>query len=288
MKINKKYIYYTILIVGLALLCWWFIKLRFSGELPVSAVAFSVNQVQVRWYGLIIALAVILGYEVFVKPMLKKGNINEDKFATFLLVTVVVSIIGARLVFVLQDAKYYFSHSGEIFALWKGGLSIHGALLFGLLSVLWGARYLRINTLKLADILSPAVIFGMGLGRLGNFFNQEIIGMPTNVAWKMYVESPNRPVEISKYSYFHPVFLYEMLLDFTLLALLLFLRKKNLRDGLLFIAFIGGFSIIRFFVEIWRYNETRYFWHLSLAQIVSVILVVTSATTLYLMRNRKK
>ncbi len=287
MKINKRYIYYTIFFVGLILLCWWFFRSRFARQLPIEATAFSVGQVQVRWYGLIIALSVILGYELFVKPVLKKNNINEDKFVTFLLVTVIFAIIGARLVFVLQDSKYYFSHFGEVFSLWRGGLSIHGALLFGLLSILWGAKYLRVGALRLADILSPAVIFGMGLGRLGNFFNQEIIGNPTSVKWKMFVDPLYRPSQYLESKYYHPVFLYEMVLDFILLAILLFLRKKNLRDGLIFIIFIGGYSIIRFVVEFWRYNEVRYFWHLSLAQIVSAILVIVSLATFCFLRKRK-
>lgn len=286
MKINRIYIYYTILLVGLALLGWWFFGARFSGALPVQAVALSIGNVQVRWYGLIIALSVILGYEAIVKPMLKKKGINEDKFATFLLVLVVVSIIGARLVFVSLDAKYYLSHFGEVFAIWNGGLAIHGALLFGLLAIMWGAKYLHTGFLKLADILAPAALFGMGLGRLGNFFNQEIIGTPTNVAWKMFVGATYRPVIYASQKFFHPVFLYEMLLDFALLAVLLYLRKKNLKDGLIFIAFIGGFSVIRFIVEIWRYNETRYFWHLSLAQIISVILVAFSSIAIYLVQKR--
>lgn len=78
-----------------------------------------------------------------------------------------------------------------------------------------------------------------------------------------------------------------MVLDFILLAILLFLRKKNLRDGLIFIIFIGGYSIIRFVVEFWRYNEVRYFWHLSLAQIVSAILVIVSLATFCFLRKRK-
>jgi len=280
-KSTTKIIYWVVAIVIAAVISYWFFAPRFSGDVPINAVALRVGTVGIHWYGLIIAVALLLGYELFIKKNIYKLGVSIDKFSTFLLLIVITGIIGGRIGYIVQNFSYYILHKSEMFAIWHGGMSIHGAIIAGVLVSYFWARYQKVNFLKLADLLSPALVFGIAIGRLGNFFNQELIGTPAKVPWKMFVTAANRPVEYIKTQYFHPVFLYEMILDFLILGILLFVaRKYHLKPGVVFFLFIGLYSIARFIVEFWRYNEIYYFWHLSLAQIVSIILIIISAAAL--------
>lgn len=280
-KVPSKLVYWVVAVIIAAVILYWFFAPRFSGDVPISAVAITIGNVGIHWYGIIIALTLLLGYELFIKRRIKELAVSEDKFVTFLLVLVIMGIIGGRLGYVIQFLSYYKQHVPLIFAVWQGGMSIHGAIVFGVATAYIWARKNKINVLKLLDILSPAMIFGIALGRLGNFFNQELVGVQTNVPWKMYIASTYRPVALVANQYFHPVFLYEMFLDLLILgALLLISRKYHPKPGIVFFLFIGLYSAARFIVEIWRYNEIRYFWGLSLAQIVSAALVLISIATI--------
>ena len=269
------------------LILYWFFLPRFAGDLPVNAVAIRIGSVAIHWYGIIIALALLLGYVLFVKPQAKKLGVNDDQLSTFILILVVAGIIGSRLGYVVQKFGYYRQNPLEILTIWQGGMSIHGALLLGAIATFIWARALKVNIWQLLDVLSPAVVLGMALGRVGNFLNQELIGVPAKVAWKMYVASAYRPAALAESQYFHPVFLYEMIFDLLILGILLYLAKKHPKQGLIFWSFIGLYSLGRVIVEIWRYNDVRYFWHLSLAQIVSFILIIISTSAILMITKPK-
>lgn len=271
----------------LVLLLWRYLAPRFAGDITTSPIAFSIGSVGIHWYGIIIALALVLSYVYFIKPKAKELNINEDQLSTFVLLLVLAGIIGARLGYIIQNVRYYFSSPLQLFAIWNGGMSIHGALIAGIAVVILWSRKVKVDAWKLLDVLAPATLFAMAIGRLGNFMNQELFGKPTDIAWKMYIATTNRPIELVGFEYFHPVFLYEMILDFVLLVILLWLSRKRVRPATVFVAFVGGYSIIRFIVEFWRYNPVYYFWNLSLAQIVSWALIILSIVgILFLYRDK--
>jgi phosphatidylglycerol:prolipoprotein diacylglycerol transferase len=263
-----------------------YLKPRFSGDVAVSSVALAVGKIAVYWYGLIIAAAIFIAYEFIVRPALARKNINEDQFTTYVLGLVLLGIVGARLGFVLQNVSYYRQHANEIMALWHGGLSIHGALVVAVLWTWFYSRKLKLDMLSVLDVVMPAAAFGLAMGRFGNFFNQELIGQPTNLPWKMYVSPDLRPPALAASEFFHPAFLYEALFDLAILIVLLNLAKRQARPGLVFFGFLGLYSVARFVVEFWRYNESYIVWHLSLAQVVSIVLFIGSAVAFFLIRSR--
>jgi len=268
------------------LVLWWYLAPRFSGDIAVSGVAFALWGVAVYWYGLIIALAILIGYELIVRPALVRQKVDENKFSTYVLLLVLCSLLGARIGFVLQNLSYYGDHWREILALWYGGLSIHGAIAGGVLWTWYYAKKLKLDLLTFLDIISPALAFGLMMGRFGNFFNQELIGRPANVPWKMYVSPDLRPPAIASSEFFHPAFLYESILDLVVLIVLLQLARRQPRNGFVFFAFIGLYSIARFIVEFYRYSESYVIAGLTLAQIVSIVLLAVSIVFFALLRQR--
>ncbi len=286
-KDKRKIGWWVVVVTIVGIFLWRYFAPRFSGDVPVTGIALGVGNVGVHWYGLIIAFAIITSYFIFIRPNIYRIGATEEKLSNLILLLIVFGIIGARLVYVLQNTQYYFTNPVQILAVWNGGMSIHGALLFGVIIIAVWAKKNKINILKLLDVFAPAVIFSMALGRLGNFYNHELVGVPTSVLWKMYVPSTYRPVEFININFFHPVFLYEMILDLLVLAILLWVSKnKHPKPGIIFLLFVGLYSIVRFIVEFWRYNEVHYFWGLSLAQIASVILIMLSAVGIYFLQKK--
>jgi len=278
-KVNDRFRRLLVWVVGIILgacLLYWFLVPRFIGDIPVDPIAFGIGKYGIRWYGPIIAIAILISYEFVVKPELKRKLINEDRFMTFLLFLVVVSLIGARLGFVVQHFAYYREHIGEIIATWQGGLAIHGALLFGIIWIVISGRRLKLTPAQIMDLLAPALLLAMAIGRFGNFFNQELFGKPTGVPWKMYLPPDLRPEQFTQFTYFHPVFLYESLINVSIFGLLMWLRSKKYKNGTLALLALMLYSVGRFVVEFWRYNEAANIWGLSLAQWVSMgIIIVT-------------
>ena len=277
-----KILFLVIIAFILAFILYRFFAPRFAGEISVNPIMFQIGPLALRWYGAIIAISVACAYGLWLLPIIKRNNYNEDEFTTLALLLVITGIIGARLGYVVQNLHYYLSQPVEILALWHGGMSIHGAVIACIPVVIWRAPKVGLPAMKLLDILSPAVVLCLAFGRLGNFFNGELFGKPTDVAWKMFVPAANRPLALSQDQYFHPVFLYEMVLDLLIFIALIFIGKKFGRNGIVFWSFVLLYSAARFTVEFWRYNEGFYWWGFSLAQWVSMILMVISVVALYI------
>lgn len=224
-------------------------------------IAFTLGPLTVRWYGLLIAIALLIGVYLGSRDAEKQG-IDLDRFFTLLLITLPVAIVGSRLFYVLfrLDA---FSSPGEWFMLWKGGLSIHGAVIAGFLTAFFACRRLDLSFWKLADIASPYLILGQAIGRWGNYFNQEAYGYPTDLPWAMYIAG----------AYRHPTFLYEFIWNLLVFAALLIMRRRlDLRTGDLLLTYIGGYSLGRFFIEALR-TDSLMLGPLRVAQVVSVAAI---------------
>jgi phosphatidylglycerol:prolipoprotein diacylglycerol transferase len=136
---------------------------------------------------------------------------------------------------------------------------------------------MRLRTIT--DVLALPVLAGQVIGRLGNYFNQELFGYPTSLPWKIFIDASHRPAQYLQNSYFHPTFLYEMLLDAVGFAILWFWRPK--KAGQLTAGYLLVFAIGRFVTEIWRISD-RVLWGLSLAQLISLVVGLFA---LYLFRH---
>lgn len=252
--------------------------------------AFQAGPLQVRWYGIIIATAVLVAYIVAHYRVKGRGG-NPDELSNIILVVVMAGIVGARLVFVAVNFQSFNGDFLEMLAIWHGGIAIHGALGGGLLALYGYARARGISFVWWADILAPSVILGQAIGRWGNYFNQEVFGYPTSLPWGIYIDPSRRPLEFAAASHFHPTFLYESLLDLIVFVLLLLLARGQLRkprvwpDGSIALMYAVLYSFVRFFVEIFRI-ENRVAGGLSLAQLASLGIAAVAGALLFLLRRK--
>jgi phosphatidylglycerol:prolipoprotein diacylglycerol transferase len=252
-----------------------------------GAVALQFGTFAIRWYGLIIAAAVMLGTALAQREALRRGQ-DPEPILTAIFLAVLSGLVGARLYYVAFTWEYYGAHPSKILAIWEGGLAIHGGLLTGLLAIVLYCRHMHLSLLVTTDLLAPGVAMAQAVGRWGNFFNQEAFGMPTALPWKLYVDPYHRPVAWKDFEYFHPTFLYESLWNLVVFAMLWFgLRKRFERwPGALTLCYLGLYSLGRFFIERLRIDSLM-LGPVRAAQLLSLFLVVGSGLGLAAVLRRK-
>ena len=247
----------------------------------INPVAFSIGDFQVYWYGIIIGLGFLLAL-IFALKNLKYFGIDKNGFIDCVLVGLVCGIIGARLFYVVFKWDYYQNHLDELLAVHNGGLAIYGGVIGGLLG---GCIVAKIKKLPIPAILDVAVmgfLIGQGLGRWGNFFNQEAFGTPTDWPWRMVSENTGG-VGV------HPCFLYESLwclLGFGLLFL--FSRKWRQYDGQIFLLYLVWYGAERMLVEGLR-TDSLYtpLLGLRVSQIIAAVTMLTGIVLLIVFRKRR-
>ena len=191
-------------------------------------ILFEFGKIKIYYYGVIMAISVLLG--LFACNIIcKKFYEKQDWEITYNLAlgTIISGFLGARIYYVLAAHNYYLKHLNEIFAVHHGGMSIHGAILGG---IIFACIYLwrkKLSILKYLDIMTFGLLTGQIIGRWGNFFNSEAFGLPTFSFLKLYIPIQNRPAEFMVFDYFHPTFLYESLLNLILLVILIFVLKHS-------------------------------------------------------------
>ena len=244
----------------------------------IDPVAFHIGQIEIRWYGILISASIILGI-LLAWYIAKRKNQNTDHLLNIALFGIIAAIIGARLYYVLFQWGYYSKYLLDILMMWKGGLAIHGAIIGGVIAIAIYAAVKKLNVWVWLDIMAPALALGQGIGRWGNFFNQEAFGTPTDQPWGIYISPQNRPIGYEAFERFHPTFLYESLLNFALFGLLYFLITRQikgwkwLKDGTVFLIYGICYSTYRFFIEGLR-TDSLWLGTARAAQVVSVIVFV--------------
>ncbi len=244
----------------------------------MNPIAFEIGPFAVRWYGVLIASAFMIGI-LGTSRVAKQQGINEDYYLNTVLACIVSAIVGARLYYVLFQWAYYRTHPEEIIAIWHGGLAVHGGILAGLLALYLGGRYYRLRFWQMADIIAPFLILGQAIGRWGNFFNQEAYGFEVSKAqipWAMYIDG----------AYRHPTFLYESVWNFCGFLILWGASKnRKLREGDIALLYFVYYSVGRFIVESFR-TDSLMIGPLRIAQVVSIGLIAL-AIVLYIVRRPK-
>jgi len=252
-----------------------------------GAIVFQFGPLAVRWYGLLIATGVMLGTSLAHREAIRRGQ-DPDRLLNLIIVTVLSALGGARLYYVLFNWDYYGAQPQKIFAIWEGGLAIHGGLIAGALATLIYCRVTGLSVLLTMDILAPGVAIGQAIGRWGNFFNQEAFGVPTDLPWKLYIDPYHRPPDLKSFDYFHPTFLYESLWNLLVFCVLWFGLRRRLegRPGALVLCYLGLYSLGRFFVEGLRIDSLM-LGSLRAAQVMSLLLVAASAAGLALVMRKR-
>jgi len=245
-------------------------------------------------YGITISLSIFLCILITQKLVVKYKK-NEEIFWGLSFWTILCGILGARIYHVLDYFDYYRYHQLDIFKIWNGGMGIWGGIFGGTLGAI---TYLKIKGEKIfpwLDIISVVTPLGQSVGRWGNFFNKEIFGLPTTLPWGIYIEPEKRPVEFLNYSKFHPLFIYESILNFILFLFLLILYKKTNEktpSGTFLCIYLISYSTIRFFLEFLRTNPWKIeiaSLFLNVSQCISILVIIISI--IFIFRNnflRKK
>lgn len=218
--------------------------------LPSPSVdALHIGPIQLRLYGLAIAIGVIAAVAVAQRRWEARGG-NPDDIATIALWAVPAGVIGARLYHVLTDWRTYQSDPLEAFAIWHGGLGIPGGVIAGVATGAFVAKRRGLPVPDLLDVVAPAIPIAQAIGRLGNWANQELFGRPTTLPWGLRIDAANRPAGYEQFATFHPTFLYEALWNLALAFILLRIdRRHRRRPGQLFILYVIGYAAGRLWVE---------------------------------------
>ncbi|MEG5057242.1 prolipoprotein diacylglyceryl transferase [Microcoleus sp. A2-C5] len=241
-------------------------------------IIFQLGPVAIRWYGLLIASAVLIGVSLS-QYLAEKRRVNPELLGDLAIWLVLGAIPCARIYYVAFEWPQYAQRPEDIIAIWKGGIAIHGAILGGTIAALIFAKIQRVSFWQLADLVAPSAILGQAIGRWGNFFNSEAFGSPTDLPWKLYIPPNSRPIGYANFEYFHPTFLYESLWNLTVFGLLLtlFFRdlqgKIRLKTGALFLVYIAAYSSGRVWIEGLR-TDSLMFGPLRTAQMVSLTGIV--------------
>lgn len=255
-------------------------------------ILFELGPFAIRWYGLLIASAVLIGVSLS-QDLAKRRNVNPDLLGDLAIWLVLSAIPAARLYYVLFEWEQYSKRPDQIIAIWNGGIAIHGAIIGGTLAALIFARLKKVSIWQLADLVVPSLILGQAIGRWGNFFNSEAFGRPTNMPWKLYIPPQQRPLEFINFEYFHPTFLYESLWNLMVFGILMTLffrdlkKRSHLKVGTLTLIYMVAYSAGRVWIEGFR-TDSLMIGPLRIAQIVSlsaIALGLFGLAWLYLLRR---
>lgn len=247
-----------------------FLAFQFQSPGPIIV---EIGPLVLRWYGLLIASAVLIGVSLS-QYLAKRRGVDPELLGDLTIWLVMAAIPGARIYYVLFEWQQYAQHPEDIIAIWKGGIAIHGAIIGGTIATIIFARIKKISLWQLIDLVVPSLILGQAIGRWGNFFNSEAFGKPTDVPWKLFIPPANRPFDYLNYDYFHPTFLYESIWNLGVFAILLWLffwglNKNRLKVGTLTFVYLIAYSMGRFWIEALR-TDSLMFGPLKIAQIISL------------------
>lgn len=243
-------------------------------EFSVNPVAFGIGNIEVRWYGLIIVLGIILAF-CYCAYRAKQEGISFDDVLDFAIFTVLFSVIGARVYYVLMSLDEYDSFM-EMIAIWNGGLAIYGAIIAGAITIFCVCRYKKIKPLKMLDAVAPGVMIGQILGRWGNFFNGEAYGSEVlEDSFFYFIRMGLLPniESATRMHYFHPTFLYESLWNLVGFLIIHFLYKKKKFDGQIVLMYLTWYGFGRMLIEGLR-TDSLYIGVFRVSQVVGFLCFV--------------
>jgi phosphatidylglycerol:prolipoprotein diacylglycerol transferase len=262
----------------------------------ITRAGIQLGPIFIHFYGIIIMLGALAAAWLASKQAKRRGE-NGELVWDALPWLLVAGIIGARIWHILTPSDsmvsmgittaYYFSHPLDMIDIRRGGLGIPGAVIGGVIALFLYARAKKISFSRWVDYIAPGLILAQGVGRWGNFVNQELYGAPTNLPWKLYIDPQHRLSGYQDVEYYHPLFLYESIYNFAIMGFLLFISRRfqnKLRDGDVFLVYLILYPIGRFFLEFLRLDPSSVA-AINANQTVMGVIAVASALAL-LIRHR--
>ncbi|EEO3343131.1 prolipoprotein diacylglyceryl transferase [Listeria monocytogenes] len=247
-----------------------------NGVQPLDPVAIQIGSISVKWYGVIIASAVVIALLLALSEA-NKRKMDKEIIVDLLIWAIPISIISARIYYVIFEWDFYKNNLGEIVKIWHGGIAIYGALIGAVLTAIIFSRIKKISFWQLADVVAPSLIIAQAIGRWGNFMNQEAHGAETT---RSFLESLHLPDFIINQmyidgAYYQPTFLYESLWNVLGFVILLIIRRTKILRGELFLGYVIWYSFGRFFIEGMR-TDSLMWGDFRVSQALSLLLIVLS------------
>jgi len=259
-------------------------------ELDISRKAFEIFGLEIYWYGVIIAFALLVCV-VLATRCCRKYGIEPDNILDIVLIAAPTALVFARLYYVVFSWDQYKDNLIDILKVRDGGLAIYGAVIGAVLAAWLYTRYKKISFLQLADFAVPYLVLGQAIGRWGNFVNQEAFGTATTLPWRMngyypdkYLSSLPENLDLSKWGV-HPTFLYESLWDFCVFLILLNLRKRKKVEGEVFFLYFVLYGAGRFLIEGIR-SDSLMLGSIRVSQLLSLVLALVFAA-LFIYKRKK-
>lgn len=242
----------------------------------MDRVAFSLFGIDVMWYGIFIAIGMMLAVGIAVKES-KRVGLKEEDIMDLALFLIPLGVLGARIYYVIFSWDQYSGNLMDIFNIRGGGLAIHGGILAGILTGFVFSRIKKIDFFKLADTVVLGVPLAQSIGRWGNFVNQEAHGGPTDLPWGIMIDGQK----------VHPTFLYESIWDLLIFLFIFLRRKKKKYEGSIIVEYITLYSLGRFFIEGLR-TDSLMLGPIRMAQFVSLLGVVVGVVLHIILSKRSK
>lgn len=241
----------------------------------MNPVAFNLLGLEVRWYSIILLVAIILGINLLIKEG-KKYNYSKDFLFNLAFWVIIFGFIGARVYYVIFNYKMYINDPVSILKIWEGGLAIHGGLIAGLITLVIYCKKYNVRILKMTDMAMIPLLLGQAIGRWGNFFNSEAHGGATTLFALQNKHIPEFIINGMYINgvYYEPTFFYESLWCLLGIIVLMIIRKyKYLKIGQLTGTYLMWYSFGRFFIEAMR-TDSLMIAGFKMAQLVSIVLFI--------------
>lgn len=242
----------------------------------MNRVAFSIFGIDVMWYGILIAIGMMLAILISSREA-KRVDFDENSVVDLSIFLLPLSIVGARLYYVIFNWDLYSQDLSQIINTRGGGLAIHGGIIVGIIVTFLYTKLKKINFFKFSDVIVLGLPLAQAIGRWGNFINQEAHGGPTDLPWGIIVEGQK----------VHPTFLYESIWNVMVFALIFYKRKNKEYDGQLLAYYLVLYSLGRFFIEGLR-TDSLMLGPLRVAQVISLLGIACGLIVHLILKKRGK
>jgi prolipoprotein diacylglyceryl transferase len=240
-----------------------------------------LGPIPIRGYAFSIIIGIVVAVWLGGRRWQAQGFRRED-VADVAMWAVPAGIIGGRIYHIITDWQLYFGSEGRgvlaALRIWDGGLGIWGAISLGFAGALYGCRKHGLDFPRFADALAPGIVLAQAIGRIGNWFNQELFGRPTTLPWALEIDVAHRPNGYAAIGLYHPTFLYELIGCVAIAVGIMWAeRRYRLRNGQVFALYVASYCLVRFGVESLRIDEAHHILGLRLNQVTAIVVGLSAA-----------